>query len=173
MNLRAVCSWFQASVSWHHARKEKGAGYQLGSYTEIHFGFVFAWHTIYFFNIRTYMILANTQPVSKEKYVEAATSPNLCFTLGYFLISLSWNTVSYNSPHQFKDYCVSFIISLIHCVFTSITTNFNILLSFLFCSFETEFYSVGHASLKLILLLQPPIYQHHSYAPPSPAKLQV
>lgn len=118
----------------HHARKEKGAGYQLGSYTEIHFGFVChslvsTWHTIYFFNVRTYIILANTQPVSNEKYVEAPTSPNLCFTLGYFPISLSWNTVSYNSPHQFKDClfnCVSFIISLIHCVFTSITTNFNV-----------------------------------------------
>lgn len=97
--------------------------------------------------------------MSNEKYVEASTSLNLCFTLGYFPISLSWNMISYNSPHQFKDClfnCVSFIISVIHCVFTSITTNFKILFSFLFCSFETEFYSVAHASLKLILLLQPP-----------------
>lgn len=97
--------------------------------------------------------------MSNEKYVEASTSLNLCFTLGYFPISLSWNMISYNSPHQFKDClfnCVSFIISVIHCVFTSITTNFNILFSFLFCSFETEFYSVARASLKLILLLQPP-----------------
>lgn len=49
----------------HHARNEKGAGYQLGSYTDfVCHSLVSAWHTIYFFNIRTYIILEHTQPVS-------------------------------------------------------------------------------------------------------------